>query len=436
MAMDMLSMIRDAGVVGAGGAGFPTHVKLACQAEYVIANGAECEPLLRVDQQVMEMEAQDVVAGLKAEMELTGAQQGVIFLKEHYTGAIAALTRAIAREKQIRLHIVNSFYPAGDEQQIIYEVARRVVPPGGLPKDVGCVVNNVSTLVNVARALRGESVTDKYVTVGGAVRRPCTVRVPIGTPLSVLLEHAGGTLGDCVLLMGGPCMGPVAKDADQPVTKTTGGLLAIPKDHPLLERKSTEINLRVMQSVCCQCSMCTQMCPRNALGLGTSPHKAMRAVASGADLVGDVAGIFSCCDCGVCTYYACNFGLKPSHIMKLLKGSLMQKGLRPNPDAMEEPDRYLKDKRLPTARLIARLGLEAYDVPAPLEPELLECRQVRIPTKMHVGAPGRPVVSPGDRVSRGQLLLDLPEKGLGAKIHASIDGTVTAVTESYIEVRA
>ena len=435
--MNKLAMIRDAGVVGAGGAGFPTHVKLDCQAEFVIANGAECEPLLRVDQQVMEFEARDVVEGLRIEMELVGAKEGIIFLTEHYTGAIRALRDVLKHEKKIRLHIVDSFYPAGDEQQIIYEVTRRVVPPGGLPKDVGCVVNNVSTLVNVAKAVRGEPVTDKYVTVGGAVKAPCTIRVPIGTPLSALVEYAGGPLEeDSVLIVGGPCMGAVTENWEQSVTKTTGGVLVIPRSHPLLERKNPEINLKVMQSVCCQCTMCTQMCPRHALGLGTSPHKAMRAVACGADLVGDVAGILSCCDCGLCTYYACNFGLKPSHIMKMLKGSLMKKGLRANRDGMGEPDRYIADKRLPTGRLIARLGIEEYDVPAPMETGLLPCSLVRIPTKMHTGAPGRPVVKPGDRVIRGQLILDLPEKGLGAKIHASIDGTVTEVTEAYVEVRA
>lgn len=124
-------------------------------------------------------------------------------------------------------------------------------------------------------------------------------------------------------------MGRVVDTLDIPVTKTTGGLLAIPKDHPLLERKSPNLNLQLIMSVCCQCSMCTQMCPRNALGLNVQPHKAMRSLASGGDLLGEFNGIFSCCNCGLCTYYACNFGLKPSQVMQTLKSAIVSKGVAP-----------------------------------------------------------------------------------------------------------
>lgn len=433
--MDILAKVRGAGVVGAGGAGFPTHVKLDCRAEVVIANGAECEPLLRVDQQLMEREAVEVITGLRAAMQQVNAKKGVIYLKEHYTGAITALRRLLRHEKAIGLHIAESYYPAGDEQQIIYEVTRRVVPPGGLPKDVGSVICNVGTLAEIARALRGVPVIEKYVTVGGAVNRPVTVRVPVGTPLEALIDHAGGTAEDCTYIIGGPCMGQVTEDITRPVTKTTGGLLAIPKGHPLLEKKNGDINYKVMQSVCCQCTMCTQMCPRNALGLGTSPHKAMRALVSGTDLVGDIGGILSCCDCGMCTYFACNFGLKPALVMRRMKQSLMEKGLRTDRAAMGAPDRYIGDKQLPTSRIIARLGLDGYDVSAHMEAETLPCDHVRIPMKMHIGAPGVPVVKKGNTVRRGDLIMDIPEKKLGAKIHASISGTVLDVTDEFIEIK-
>ena len=150
--MSLIDNIRDAGIVGAGGAGFPTHVKVNCKAEYIIANGAECEPLLRVDQQLMRDHADMVVKGILAVKESTGAAHAVICLKEHYHDAVVALKKA-AEGTGVEIKLFKSYYPAGDEQQMVYEVTGRVVPTGGLPLDVGCVVDNVSTLMNIAAAL-------------------------------------------------------------------------------------------------------------------------------------------------------------------------------------------------------------------------------------------------------------------------------------------
>lgn len=433
--MDLIQTVCDAGILGAGGAGFPTHVKINCKAEYVLANGAECEPLLRVDQQVMQRYAADVVRGMQAVVEHTGAKVGVIALKAHYEKAVEALKSALQGVSNIQLHLLKAYYPAGDEQQIVYEVTGRVVPTGGLPLDVGCVVCNVSTLVNISHALDGAPVTDKFVTVGGAVRHPVTLRVPVGISCEELMQAAGGTTCECRYIIGGPCMGRVVNSLDVPVTKTTGGLLAIPKDHPLFRYKSDELDLRLIKSVCCQCSMCTQMCPRNALGLNVLPNKAMLSVANGMDLVGDSNGIFSCCNCGICTDYACNFGLKPSFVMQKLKAAMMANGQRPKKEVFTTVDKGLENKKLPVKRLIARLGIDAYDVPAPMQEELLETQQVRILLRQGVGAPSVPTVTEGQRVERGAVIADIAEKKLGVKMHASISGVVTKVTDSYIELR-
>ena len=152
-AEDLIAVIREAGITGMGGAGFPTHVKINCKAEFVLANGAECEPLLRVDQQVMQYFAADVVRGIRAVKEFTGAKRAVICLKEHYHAAVAALQEVLKDADDVELHLLQGYYPAGDEQQIVYEVTGRVVPTGGLPLDVGAVVCNVSTLTNIAAAL-------------------------------------------------------------------------------------------------------------------------------------------------------------------------------------------------------------------------------------------------------------------------------------------
>ncbi|MBE6984748.1 MAG: electron transport complex protein RnfC [Ruminococcaceae bacterium] len=433
--MELNKIVCDAGILGAGGAGFPTHVKINCKAEYVLANGAECEPLLRVDQQVMQVYAADVVKGIRAVKEFTGAKKAVICLKEHYHDAVDALKKAVKEFDDVEIHLLDAYYPAGDEQQIVYEVTGRVVPTGGLPLDVGAVVCNVSTLVNIADAMEGKKVIEKYVTVGGAVKNPITVRVPVGISLKEVLAAAGGTTEECKYIIGGPCMGRVVDTLDIPVTKTTGGLLAIPKNHPLLEQKDEAIHLKRMLSVCCQCSLCTQMCPRNALGLNVQPHKAMRSLANGIDLLGDFNGIFSCCNCGLCTYYACNFGLKPSQVMQSLKSAIASKGTRPRKEVFTEVDGGLENKKVPVSRLIARLGLSKYDVPAPMQEKALTTDCVRIFLRMGVGAPSVPKVKVGDKVRKNQLIADIAEGKLGVKMHASISGTVSEITSDYIEIR-
>lgn len=431
--MGLIEQIQSAGVVGAGGAGFPTDRKLNCKAEVFIVNGIECEPLLRVDRRVMELHAPEIVRTVRAIRDQIGAKRAVIALKKHYKDAVAALSAAVKGTK-VELYLSGSFYPAGDEQNLVYCVTGRTVPTGGIPLDVGCVVSNVSTVLNIAGAMEGRPVIDKMVTVGGAVARPVTVTCPIGTPLSKLLEAAGGAVGDCTFIVGGPLMGKLTDDLSQSVTKTTGGLLAIPKGHPILAKKTASPRDAVIaRAACCQCSMCTQMCPRNAMGLNVQPHKAMRALASGNPaLLGDVNGVFSCCDCGLCTFFACNFGLKPSQAMQNAKAELQRSGVKPVKEVKFAPDGGIDNKRVPTERLLYRLDLKKYDVDAPIGPDV-PCGEVRIPLKMHIGGPDEPLVSVGQRVSRGELIAR--PNGLGANIHASIDGTVTQVTGEFIEIR-
>ena len=439
--MGVVDKIRDAGVVGAGGAGFPTHVKAAGKAEIVLANGAECEPLLRVDRLMMQRYPELVVKGLKAVMEATGAQSGVICLKKHYHDAITALERAITGEPNIRLYAMESYYPAGDEQQIVYEVTGKVVPTGGIPLDVGAVVSNVSTLINIANALEGQPVVDKVVTVGGEVGRPVTLKVPIGTPYRLLIEAAEGpkSLDGYTIVVGGPATGKLSNDWDEPVTKTTGGLLVFPSDHPLIQKKTDqqEVDLKLAKAVCCQCNLCTQLCPRNNLGLGVEPHKAMRAAfMNNGKLLGDVNGLFSCCDCGLCSYYACNFGLSPSRMMARMKTGLRQNGYKPEKRIKGGVSQSFENTKVPTKRLMSRMGILQYDAETPLVEDGIAVSSVKIPLSMHIGAPSIPVVKAGDRVTKGQLIAEIPEKSLGARIHASISGTVTNVTNTSIEILA
>jgi len=436
---DTLEKIKEAGVVGAGGAGFPTHVKARCQADVVIANGAECEPLLNVDQCAMRDEAGEIVAGLEAVMQATGAKKGVICTKEHYHDAVASLQQALKGKEGIFLKLLKSTYPAGDEQVMVYEVTGKVVPTGGLPLDAGAVVLNVSTLKNVSRALNGIPVTSKTVTVTGEVDHPVTLEVPIGTPYQLLIERAGGpkSASGYTAIIGGPCMGTLENDWSKPVTKTTGGIVVLKSDHPLIATKTDDFarDVKLAKAVCCQCSLCTQMCPRNALGLKVEPHKAMRAAANDdGSLLGDINGVFSCCSCGLCTYYACNFGLNPSAMMTRMKNGLSRAGVKPEKRIAYPVSEGYNLTKLPVFRLVSRMGVSQYESNAPFVREEISVSRVTIPLKMHIGAPAEPVVTVGSRVKKGDLIARIPEGKMGANIHASIDGTVEAIDNLNIMI--
>jgi RnfABCDGE-type electron transport complex C subunit len=438
--MSLIDLVRDAGIVGAGGAGFPAHVKLNAQPEYLIANGAECEPLLRSDRRIMEKNAAGIIRAMRAVAEHTGAKRLVVATKRHYEAAVEALEKAAAGTGVV-LHLMKSTYPSGDEQTLVYDITGRVVPTGGLPLDVGAVVSNVATLLNIADALEGKPVVTKVITVSGAVKNPVTLEVPIGTPIGALIEAAGGfesgNADDYEVILGGPLMGFLAKGLDEPVTKTTGGVLPLPKGHKLLayKRVNIEKQARLAKAVCCQCSVCTQLCPRAALGLGVEPHKAMRALsAEKGTLLGNPNGLFSCCDCGLCSYYACNFGLSPSVIMGTFKKALMGGGVKPKKEVKGAVDPGIENKKVPVGRLLSRLSLAQYDRDAPLVPFSVQVPEVRVPLKMHIGSPCKAAVEKGTMVNTGTVI-GIPQ-GLGAVIHASINGTVTEVTGEYITIRA
>ena len=261
MTQDVVASVRANGVVGAGGAGFPTHVKLAAKADTVIANGAECEPLLACDQTLMARQAGEVVAGLRLAMEATGAAQGIIALKAEYKEAVAALRSALqgaGGDPALRLHFLEPVYPAGDEFVLVREVLGRSVPEGGIPPNVGVVVQNVATLANIAAAVRGKPVTHRWITVAGEVNEPRTVLAPVGTPIADLIERAGGlrgvagnggatrtaslsAQGDLAVVTGGPMMGKIAWDVGQPVARTTSGVIVLKRKSAVVRQLTTPI---------------------------------------------------------------------------------------------------------------------------------------------------------------------------------------------------
>jgi Na+-translocating ferredoxin:NAD+ oxidoreductase RnfC subunit len=431
----IVQLIKAAGVVGAGGAGFPTHVKVKAAAGHVIVNGAECEPLLRVDQQLMAQEADLMVKGLGAVMKATGASRGTVALKGKYHEAIEVLEQAVAG-KPIDLFILGDFYPAGDEHVTVYEVTGKIIPEGGIPLKVGCVVDNVETLINVAHALEGQPVTDTYLTVTGEVPNPITFKLPIGTAMTEALALAGQKdMEGRLVVEGGPMMGKVVDDFSRPITKTTKGLIVLPKNHPMMEKRNMTLEyiLKQAKAACIQCSRCTDMCPRHMLGHRLSPHKVMRGVnyLQAGEEVLNMA--LSCTECGACEYACDVMFLSPRRVNAMLKQEMGKKGIKLVPSKEQEvvtPSREFM--KIPVKRLIARLGLVPYNVSAPLVEVDYRPRKVTIPLKQHIGAPARPVVAAGQRVERGQLIGEIPDGAMGAAVHASISGVVREVSQNIV----
>jgi Na+-translocating ferredoxin:NAD+ oxidoreductase RnfC subunit len=401
-------------------------VKLKASVETFIVNAAECEPLLHKDKELLKHYSREVLQGLQMAMGKVGAKRGIIGIKEKYEEVIESLSKQLP--PKVEIYPLSDTYPAGDEFILVYEVTGRVIPPGGLPKDVGAVVNNVETLLNIAW---GKPVTHKYLTVAGAVKEPATLRVPVGMTFAEVLEAAGGAeTSRFEMLVGGIMMAKRASGLEEVVTKTTGGLIVLPHDHPLLDRYRLEWKQidRIGKSACDQCSYCTELCPRYLLGHPIEPHKAMRALCFAPEKDPMMMGTLYCCECNLCSLFSCPEALDPKSVCAHDKIIAREKGLGWNGDLTAiVPHPLARERRIPTKRLMSRLGLNIFRNVGLLDEKVLKPERVSILLKQHTGAPSQPIVKVGDRVKEGQLIAVVPEKALGANLHASITGKVRAV---------
>ncbi len=437
----IIECIRKAGVVGAGGAGLPTHVKAAATVDAVLVNGASCEPLLMSDPYLLEAEIEMVIRGLMVMMECTHAARGIICLKGKHGKAMSAVRAAVARHTGAGLSVfeLEDFYPAGDEHVLVHEVLGKTVPERGIPLQIGAVVSNVESLFNIALAMDGVPVTHRYLTVAGEVVHPMVVKVPVGTLVSDVLAFAGGpTLSEFRVVDGGPMMGRVLPDVYQSVTKTTSGLLVLPPDHTVVSGKSMDPErvYRITNSVCCQCTRCTDLCPRNLLGHSLHPHKLMRIPASLIASSPSAREALLCSECGICEKFACPMMVSPREVNAQIKKTLLREGVKWESDGSEcVSNPFRSARKVPTSRLIQRLDLEKYAVHAEYA-GIFTPTEVHVRLAQHIGAPARCVVAEGDRVRRGDLIGEIPDKAMGASVHASIVGTVTAIDSGVVTIRA
>ncbi len=436
--------LRGAGVVGAGGAGFPSYVKAQGRAEYALVNAAECEPLLNKDQKILEYFHAQVFDGLELLMKAVGAKQGIIGIKKKHEKLVTRLEETANGRKNISVLKMGDYYPVGDEHCLVYEATGRIAPPGGIPLDVGCLVCNVETLYNVAFPRR--PVTEKFITVNGAVKKPATFRVPVGVTWREAVEICGGfTIKDPAAIDGGPMMGKVMTDFEAPVSKVSSGIIALPKNHPLIVKKaqSRPVFTRVGRSACDQCSFCTEFCPRYLLGHNVQPHRVMRTMLFSGGPEHKLHSQYGllCCECSLCSLYSCPENLHPASACAAAKSDLreIKMGFKNSPlDNGRVPQAHpVRDfRKVPVSKLIKRLGLEDYNKDAPWSEVSYKPSRVKILMSQHIGAPCSPSVKEGQKVEKDAVVGDVPIDKLGCPVHASISGIVGRVNDKYVEIYA
>ncbi|MEW6618855.1 MAG: electron transport complex subunit RsxC [bacterium] len=309
-------IIKEAGIVGLGGAGFPTHVKLSPPEDKpidtIILNGAECEPYLTADQRIMIERAKDITVGLKIIMKVLEAKKALIAIEINKPSVLSLMAKATKEEKNIKVIPLQTKYPQGGEKQLIKAVLSREVPSGGLPLDVGVVVQNAATTLAIMEAvILGKPLIDRIVTVTGlAIKEPQNLRVRIGTLFQNVIDACGGFDKEPgKIIMGGPMMGLSQKNTEVPVIKTTSGILVLPK-------KETRIS---SHRDCIRCGRCIEVCPMRLM-----PNMLSILVERGRFNEAKDYHLLDCIECGCCGY-VCPSNRSLVHFIKLGKFKISKK---------------------------------------------------------------------------------------------------------------
>lgn len=418
--------MQEAGIAGAGGAGFPSYGKLSEGLKVLLVNGSECEPLLYTDYHLLKRELSTVLSGADAIAETLGIPEALLCIKTH-TAERLGLKDGERLMGRVRVKLLPDVYPVGDEVSLIYQATGRLVRPGELPKSAGVLVYNAETVYNVGeKLLTGEDLTTKWLTVGGAIPEPFVVRVPLGTPVSAIFERHSITVPEgYAVLDGGPSMGKLIDPERAVVTKTTKGILILPEGIEAVRSKQIDAKMSVAraETACCQCTRCTDVCPRALLGYPIEPHKLVRTSPQAAEADASLVLAASlCCGCGLCTDFACCQGISPKAVIDHYKGVLKKHGLRYTRRTEPKVSADREYRMIPVERWKKSLGVEKFDkIPRYLGEESYS--RVELPLLQSIGAPAVPTVENGAQVERGQRIAD-PAEGLSLPLHASIAGTV------------
>ncbi len=439
---ELQKIVYDAGIVGAGGAGFPTHRKFSDKVKQIIVNAAECEPLMMVDHHLLEHHLQSLVDTLNILIDTMGADEAIIGIKGKNMHLLDEKIVASLVGTRVKIKEIPDIYPAGDEVVLTYETTGKIIPEGAIPVMVGVMVINVETVYNIHCAItKSKPVVDKYITIGGDTKEDITIKAPIGMKMKDLLAAAGyDKLDGKAVINGGPMMGKLVDLENDVVTKTTKGLLIFPVTHSVIQRKKMPVSMALKRAsaACCNCTMCSDLCPRNLLGYNIEVHKTVRA-ASHSEVTDTESFLQSalCCGCGVCTVIGCQQMLDPQKISMEVKGSLAKHGLKRQNNIAPEKVRNERASRLvSSAVLIDKLGIRKY-VKDHVERRYMDFnpKEVYIELSQHVGKIATPCVKVGDSVRVGDVVASTAYEDLGTTMHASINGRVSAVTDRFVIIQ-
>ena len=420
--------MQSAGILGAGGAGFPSYAKLAAGADTLVVNGAECEPLLYTDYHLLKRELSLVLSGLHAVLEYAKIPTALLAVKAH-TAEKLKWTEGKSLSEKVSVKVLPNVYPMGDEISLIYEATGRVVRPGNLPITAGVIVLNVETLWNVGNAVEyGKPVTEKWLTIGGDVAQPIALKVPVGTPVEKIFEKYSITVPEThALIDGGPSMGKLIDPETAVVTKTTKGLLILPISSPAIQSKFLDAKKSVAraETACCQCTRCTDMCPRYLLGYPLEPHKMVRTAMGAAEVMPEmVLSATLCCGCGICESLACSQGISPRAVIANYKSLLAKNKLRFDLNGEYGVRAEREYRIIPSKKWTSALGVTKFDKICDFSGEADGFTRVEISLSSHIGAPSIPTVCDGDTVKKGDMIAKSAD-GLCVPQHASVDGRVT-----------
>jgi Na+-translocating ferredoxin:NAD+ oxidoreductase RnfC subunit len=436
---EIKALLQNAGIVGAGGAGFPTYAKLSDEADLLCVNCSECEPLMYTDFILNREEMAKIVKGAELIMAATNIKHTYLAIKVHRAEALGYADGQVLGEN-VSIKYLPSVYPIGDEIGLIYETTGRLIKAGNLPITAGVIVMNAETVYNAHEAIvSGKPLVEKWLTIAGDIPEKFTLKVPLGMRVSDIFKQLGIKVdSDHVIIDGGPSMGSISSPDRAVIKKTTKSILILPKTTRCVENKQSNIDdmLRRAASACCGCTRCTEMCPRYQLGYPLEPHKLIRAALNSAaeDYPELIATASLCCSCGVCAEVCCQ-DISPKDVILNLKKILAKNKIKfvADKDYPVNPDRPYR--MIKSSKWKDMLGVLKFDAIPTYIPKKLTAQRVEIPTSQHIGAPSIPCVNVGDRVNEGDMIATAGQ-GLSVPQYASISGKVVSCDPTKIVIEA